>query len=181
MGASREGWGRSKIPYYKDTGFSLRTKDGHCIECARIVKRRYKKSEKGRASRRRYDKSLTGKVKYARYNQNKGKETKRAYAVRRAKKAGNPSIPYSTEDVTILRVKFNLCCAYCGQATQCQLDHFIPICKGGEDSINNLIPACPSCNLTKRSQNAEVWYRQQFFFTQERWAKILAHVTGDCE
>ncbi|MHC5822971.1 MAG: HNH endonuclease signature motif containing protein [Nostoc sp.] len=180
---------------YKNTGFTLRAKDGHCIECARAAKRRYKKSQKGRITENRYGKSSTGKAKYARYNQNKGKETKRAYvtknldwnrersrrgtSVRRAKKAGNLSVSYSMEDVAILRFKFNLCCAYCGKATKCQLDHFVPICKGGADSINNLIPACSSCNFTKNAQDPETWYRQQIFFTQKRWDKILIHVKGD--
>lgn len=67
---------------YKNTGFTLRAKDGHCIECARAAKRRYKKSQKGRITENRYGKSSTGKAKYARYNQNKGKETKRAYVTK---------------------------------------------------------------------------------------------------
>ncbi|GAA6619222.1 HNH endonuclease [Scytonema sp. NUACC26] len=179
---------------YKSTGFSLRNKYGHCIECLRITKQRYKKSEKGKVARKRYDKSPVGKAKYARYNQGKGKEAKRAYvsknvewnrersrrgtAVRRAKKVGNPCIPYKTEDVALLKFKFELCCAYCGKATQCQLDHFVPVCKGGADSIDNLIPACPSCNLSKNSQDASAWYRQQSFFTERRWEKIKDHVTG---
>ncbi len=26
------------------------------------------------------------------------------------------------------------------------LDHFIPLCKGGEDVIQNCVPACEACN-----------------------------------
>jgi len=41
-------------------------------------------------------------------------------------------------------------CAYCGTAAseevRLEADHFLPLALGGPDTIDNLLPACPSCN-----------------------------------
>jgi len=46
----------------------------------------------------------------------------------------------------------NFTCQYCGRhAPQVKIvaDHIIPVSKGGETSMNNLITACEECNLGK--------------------------------
>jgi len=40
-------------------------------------------------------------------------------------------------------------CAYCGSADQLEADHRIPLARGGSNSIENIIPACRSCNAQK--------------------------------
>lgn len=43
-------------------------------------------------------------------------------------------------------------CQYCGQSAPSvilHIDHIIPVCKGGENLITNLVTACQSCNLGK--------------------------------
>lgn len=44
---------------------------------------------------------------------------------------------------------FNYTCAYCLTAPYEQLDHFIPISKGGPTLPNNCVPACERCNTKK--------------------------------
>ncbi len=40
-------------------------------------------------------------------------------------------------------------CQYCGATRKLTIDHVIPRCKGGDDSWENLVVACSSCNTKK--------------------------------
>lgn len=42
-------------------------------------------------------------------------------------------------------------CYWCGAdlADGFHIDHVIPISKGGDHTVHNLVPACPECNLSK--------------------------------
>ena len=62
-------------------------------------------------------------------------------------------------------------CAYCGKPAR-SLDHVIPRHKGGLTVIENLIPACLSCNGHKGAENWIEWYRQQDFYSIDREATI---------
>lgn len=59
-------------------------------------------------------------------------------------------------------------CAYCGCTLESKwhMDHLIPVIRclttgkptaKEHDNIDNLMPACPSCNLDKRSMPLESW------------------------
>ncbi|MGA5131020.1 HNH endonuclease [Streptomyces blastmyceticus] len=49
-------------------------------------------------------------------------------------------------------------CAYCGEKSQSlHQEHIIPISRGGDDSIGNLVPACPDCNLAKGDRTLMEW------------------------
>lgn len=64
--------------------------------------------------------------------------------------------------VTIEETKkfYTLPCFYCGDKAE-HIDHVIPISRGGQHKIGNLVAACKSCNLSKGSK----------FFTE--WQKFL--------
>jgi 5-methylcytosine-specific restriction endonuclease McrA len=40
-------------------------------------------------------------------------------------------------------------CIYCGETHGLSEDHFVPITKGGEHALGNLVPACSHCNSKK--------------------------------
>lgn len=40
-------------------------------------------------------------------------------------------------------------CAYCNQEKPPQMDHIVPLSKGGKHDIDNIVPACKSCNSSK--------------------------------
>lgn len=69
---------------------------------------------------------------------------------------------------------FNNTCAYCGkQDLNLTLDHFVPLSKGGELSISNVIPCCYSCNASKNNTNFKIWYSKQEFYNKDSENKIL--------
>ena len=43
-------------------------------------------------------------------------------------------------------------CAYCGEDAT-EIDHLIPISKGGNNSPENLVPACKTCNRSKNNKD----------------------------
>ena len=49
-------------------------------------------------------------------------------------------------------------CAYCGKQITMQelnVDHLVPIRKGGEDMLYNMYPSCRSCNQAKSTLDIE--------------------------
>lgn len=71
---------------------------------------------------------------------------------------------------------FNNCCAYCNKSESEEMlhvDHFIALSKGGPHILENLLPACKTCNLSKSNHHPEEWYRRQEFFSEKRWRNIL--------
>lgn len=47
-------------------------------------------------------------------------------------------------------------CFYCGQPSQ-HLDHVVPLSRGGEHRIGNLVGACAKCNLSKHDKFITEW------------------------
>jgi 5-methylcytosine-specific restriction endonuclease McrA len=43
----------------------------------------------------------------------------------------------------------NNTCQYCGAKTRLTIDHVIPRCRGGQDTWENLVVACSTCNTKK--------------------------------
>ena len=79
---------------------------------------------------------------------------------------------------TKIRERFALfgdACAYCGRPgsdSRLQVEHIIPISRGGPHAMANIVPACKRCNDSKFISEVESWYRRQPFFSQQRWALI---------
>ena len=69
---------------------------------------------------------------------------------------------------------FNDCCAYCGKfaGMDIELEHVIPRSKDGPHCLSNIIPACHSCNQSKRAKDMTKWYKQQSFYSYQSLKKI---------
>lgn len=77
---------------------------------------------------------------------------------------------------------FNNTCAYCGaRDKRLQQEHFIPLSKGGEYTVNNIIPACSKCNRSKYNYSFFEWYPKQEFYSKEREKKILDYLNYNGE
>ncbi|MCI1020343.1 HNH endonuclease [Microbacterium sp. C5A9] len=68
-------------------------------------------------------------------------------------------------------------CAYCGATgIAMQRDCVMPISRGGRYTVENVVPACGSCNASKRNDEVTSWLRrkrldERAFLT--RYAEIL--------
>lgn len=64
----------------------------------------------------------------------------------------------TSKDIARLIARHHGCCAYCGDRSQyMEIDHVIPLSRGGRHSIGNLIPACRLCNRRKSNRLLIEW------------------------
>ena len=93
---------------------------------------------------------------------------------RKAQQRGSTTLMLSPDQLWRRWIDFDHRCAYCDADGDLQVEHVIPISKGGEHHLGNIVPACQRCNYSKRSAPVEKWYRAQPFFSEARWQAILA-------
>lgn len=77
----------------------------------------------------------------------------------------------SLEEREVVYNKMSGRCAYCGDPIAfgaMQVDHVVPLRKGGEDTLDNMLPACRSCNHYKSTLTVE-----QFRVAVERMPAVL--------
>lgn len=53
-------------------------------------------------------------------------------------------------------------CVYCGKPAE-TVDHIVPICKGGQDIVENLVPCCKSCNSSKTKKDLVDFLNDSFY------------------
>lgn len=75
-------------------------------------------------------------------------------AARRAKKLENGVFFISRKEVNALYARP---CFYCASILNIEIDHIVPIAKGGRHSIGNLVPACRACNASKSDKFLTEW------------------------
>jgi 5-methylcytosine-specific restriction endonuclease McrA len=70
------------------------------------------------------------------------------------------------------------CCAYCGaEGVALQKDCVLPISRGGRYTLDNVVPACRSCNASKCNDEVTTWMRRRRLDEPRfllRWTEILA-------
>jgi 5-methylcytosine-specific restriction endonuclease McrA len=93
----------------------------------------------------------TFQIKNKIYRQNHKDQILLRNRQRRQKLYSYPIIQQSEIDFLLINCKNQ--CFYCmidvKRGINLHLDHKIPLCRGGEHIIDNLVPACASCNLQK--------------------------------
>ncbi len=75
------------------------------------------------------------------------------------------------------------CCAYCGGAgAALQKDCVLPISRGGRYTLENVVPACRSCNASKCNDEVTSWMRRRRLDEPAfllRWATIMTELRAD--
>lgn len=62
----------------------------------------------------------------------------------------------------IVKKRDGTICQYCGHpAPDGHVDHKIPLSRGGTDSLDNLVWACPDCNLSKSNKTPQEWHESK--------------------
>jgi hypothetical protein len=149
--------------------------------------RRQKHREKINEAKRKKYRESTWKYYQDRYLANKEEHNKRSRdwkranpekhvakeRRRRARKSQNHCVHIPGDMLAAHLKAFDGKCAYCVSQEFSHWDHFIPICKGGPEALNNLLPACKRCNTSKNAQDPKEWYGKQAFYSSKQWKKIL--------
>jgi hypothetical protein len=105
------------------------------------------------ADRRRKIKEATSR--WAAANPSKTRASiKRRNFRRRARVAGTQI--YSVTEKDQRRIENSACCA-CGATVRVEVDHVIPVARGGSYSVGNLRPLCRPCNASKSDLTWTEW------------------------
>jgi hypothetical protein len=154
-------------------------------ERVREIGRDYRRAnnERHRSNQRRWRQAHPEKVReYDRRQRSRFPERVRETTRRRrarVRAAGRRSLVPLTPAQARLRFKlFSDACAYCGASDRITVDHVLALTAGGLDEAQNIVPACVSCNCSKRAKAVEGWYRCQPFFTEGRWQRLRRHCPG---
>jgi 5-methylcytosine-specific restriction endonuclease McrA len=122
-------------------------------ENRRLIKKRYKKSVKGKlantlAQHRRKAKMMMIKLKI-----------------------------YSPTQLLTRFAEFGNECVYCESKERISIDHFIPVSKFGADCLENIVPACVRCNSSKNNRDPQLWFKSQTFYSDEKWQILTEKVS----
>lgn len=118
-----------------------------------------------KARRRRTAKPEWYKENYDRWlanNYERKLDQNRGYRARKMNAGGS----HTPEEVAALLDRQRWICAnpYCGadlKVVEKQLDHVVPLARGGSDAVENLQWLCEPCNRRKYSLDAEAWLERE--------------------
>lgn len=147
--------------------------DSYCLICRRIQRNKYRNNnlEATRKSQKEiYKKNKQSYIdRAAKWQKNnrdkvairnrKWRETNKELMAfyqrsRRAKILANTIYAVTAKDLQRL---YSQPCIYCGANSQIEIDHVIPIARGGTHGIGNLISACQTCNRSKQDKFVMEW------------------------
>ena len=126
---------------------------------------KYFKSDKGKT---------TLKKATSRYQKSdKGKKANLAAVHRYMAKKRNLPSDFSSVDWMNAIAFFGGKCAYCRTSTELQQEHFIPVSLGGGYTKSNIIPACKTCNISKRDKHPLEWLQKKRADGSEIYRQIV--------
>jgi 5-methylcytosine-specific restriction endonuclease McrA len=99
-----------------------------------------------------YRKNRENVIAYVREWKQANPDRRSIYERRRRAARFGGSGTHSIDEVLALFEAYEWRCAYCGSGEELTIDHRVPLSRGGGDSIENLIPACGSCNSSKHDR-----------------------------
>lgn len=110
----------------------------------------YKKQERAMYQKHREKKLAQGRI----WSKNNPDKTRAQNQKRRARLANAKTFLVRPKDVERL---YKSKCLFCENRQRIDLDHAIPLSRGGDHSIGNLIPLCDNCNSTKYNKTIMEW------------------------
>lgn len=100
------------------------------------------------------EKVIAYQLAYCRTNPDKVAERAKRRDDRMAANGGS----HTKEELEAKFAEFGNVCVYCGTSERIGIDHMIPVVRGGTDNIENIVPACRSCNSRKNARTAEEFF-----------------------
>ncbi|WP_270660628.1 HNH endonuclease [Enterococcus thailandicus] len=92
------------------------------------------------------------------------------------KKRHNGESKLTEKDWDIALAYFDNKCAYCSKSGEMTKDHLDPLKNGGELAFYNVVPACQSCNSSKKDHQWLAWYQSQDFYDPGRAKRITEYI-----
>ena len=131
--------------------------DYRASEAGKEAQRRANQSKRGKARAARYFESEKGRAALLRKKQTPlGKaNAARSRHKRRMVLAGLSTLT-AAEWGTIQSEQMGAC-AYCLKVAPLTMDHYQPLSRGGQNTTENVVGACRSCNSSKKAQTVEEW------------------------
>ena len=161
--------------YSKNKENSIEYRKNHKEEAREISRKwRINNKEKVLSYKKKYKYPEIQKKSQRKYYENNKQYFKNAKHKRRALKMLNGG-SYTEQQWKECIKFFNNKCAYTGDiltSENIQIEHIVPISKGGSNNIWNIVPAIGYANSSKRNYDLEEWYRAQKYFLEERLKKI---------
>ena len=126
----------------------------HCLDYA--AEWRLENPERAKEIDQRYmaipaHKTKKNAQRRIRYQKDSSK-AKATYHRRRARKKNAPLNDLTKIQWRAILKHYGYRCVYCGTkfpANKLTMDHLTPLCDGGSHTVNNVVPACKSCNSKK--------------------------------
>ncbi|MBN1311548.1 MAG: HNH endonuclease [Anaerolineae bacterium] len=119
-----------------------------------LAKKRAQRRERAREHHRRwYSRNRSAGETWRKSN------TETIRANRQQQRAEAASVPINTlssAEWQWLLEKYEFRCAYCGcRGEGLTPDHVIPLSRGGDNALSNIVPSCSACNLRKGARTPE--------------------------
>jgi 5-methylcytosine-specific restriction endonuclease McrA len=137
------------------------TKRSHAVFCSRNCKsNHYSKTHPATPGENaaRYLKERDRRLQHAKdYQRANPQVPQRAKRKRKALLTGNGVYRVNQKDWAKELERHDHKCFYCKKEGTLTMDHIIPASRGGVHSVGNLVPACKSCNSSKRDRTIMEW------------------------
>ena len=170
-------------------GVKTGTHESYCIECYRAYKRQWylKNREKEIARCSAYNKA-NPHIPAASMQRVRAKDPEKAREYQREYKAANPQririfdstkrakrraqIGATIHKVTPkqwgeIQARYKHHCAYCLKPFKTlTMDHVVPLARGGDHTVGNIVPACAKCNSAKHA-------RHQLDFVAAKFGRLI--------
>lgn len=121
----------------------------------RLTGRKHEKEGKYKVRRKRYDATEKGKrmkaIKDKRYAKTeKGRFAKHKTEIKRKHQIATTDCTLTRKQWEEIKERYGHACAYCGKVMErLEMDHVIPLSKGGTHTAANVVPSCRTCNAKK--------------------------------
>jgi len=112
--------------------------------------------EKVKPVKQKYYKNNRDKIKeyQKQWLQNNHDKNRAKRARRRVAELGAKTFVITQKEIKKL---YNTKCVYCSSVQNIELDHIIPLSRGGNHSAGNLVSACRTCNRSKGFKTITEW------------------------
>ena len=120
---------------------------------------RANRSAKGRARQRRW-KAKPASIVMHRERERVRRAMLKHLPINVALRLGVPLQRFTYADWRAVLYEFGWCCAYCGKPKRMSMDHLEPVIRAGAAAAHvrgNIVPACVSCNSSKKDRTLEIF------------------------